>query len=107
MSLLQVEHNVDQMLQHYSSEGWLTYREPAAPLSRQTSVRVRPSVLTYCTPQGRLAAESADACCTWQAVPLPWPYLRRGHCSVQQDVLSSAIPGSASPLHMYADGAGF
>ena len=50
--LLQVEHNVDQMLQHYSSEGWLTYQEPAAPLSRQTSVRVRPPVLTLSLHRG-------------------------------------------------------
>lgn len=38
---LQVEHNMEHMLQHYSAEGWLTYREPAH-LSRSTSVRVRP-----------------------------------------------------------------
>ena len=37
--LLQVDPSVDQMLHHYSTEGWLAYREPV-PLSRQASVRV-------------------------------------------------------------------
>ena len=37
---LQVEHGVDQMLQHYSADGWLAYKEPA-PVSRPASVRVR------------------------------------------------------------------
>ena len=58
--LLQVEHNVDQMLQHYSSEGWLTYQEPAAPLSRQTSVRVRPPALDSSLHKGQ---PGCTACC--------------------------------------------
>ena len=58
--LLQVEHNVDQMLLHYSSKGWLTYKEPAAPLSRQTSVRVRPPVLTLSLRRGQ---PGSTVCC--------------------------------------------
>lgn len=38
-SPLQLEPSVDQMLHHYSTDGWLAYREPVA-LSRQASVRV-------------------------------------------------------------------
>ena len=64
--LLQVEHNVDQMLQHYSSEGWLTYQEPAAPLSRQTSVRVRPPVLTLPSRKGQPG--STGCCCLFYLV---------------------------------------
>ena len=56
---------MDQMLQHYSSEGWLTYHEPAASLSRQASVRVRPPVLTP-SRSGSLAALSTDDWSTWQ-----------------------------------------
>ena len=51
---------MDQMLQHYSSEGWLTYQEPAAPLSRQTSVRVRPPVLTLSLQRGQ---PGSTVCC--------------------------------------------
>ena len=63
---LQVEHNIDQMLQHYSSEGWLTYQEPAAPLSRQTSVRVHPPVLTLSSRKGQPG--SRVCCCLFYLV---------------------------------------
>lgn len=48
-AMVQVESNVDQMLHHYSVDGWLTYKEPVQQLSRQTSVGVR-----FCLPTAQL-----------------------------------------------------